>query len=50
VDDRSYGYDDPDELRKAWDGKPLTLAQFDDLIAENDTSEPFDPSRGEGWA
>lgn len=27
----------------------LSSEQFDELIADNDTTEQFDPSRGERW-
>lgn len=37
-------------FERAVEKPPLvTVAQFDELIAENATSEPFDPSRGERW-
>lgn len=47
LDDRTYGYDDPDELRKQWDGPPITLQEWDYLVTneQNETAEPFDGRR-----
>lgn len=39
-DDRTYGYDDPDELAKAWNGVSVTPAEFDLL-----TREPYCPAQ-----
>jgi hypothetical protein len=43
-DDRSYGYDDPDELANAWRGVPMSLEEFDRL-----TVEPWCPEPGEAF-